>query len=621
MMCPAFLRVPGADAAQQQQQCQRVIQQLQKALQCERRQLRQLRAIHTAELGRRNELQALLLDSLQQAKQQYQQAQAAAASAAHPPPDAPWRQMPGSTHASHSSRYTSGSSSSHVHKAQTHMQRRRPASAAPSCGGSRLPQQAWVAADGSHGAAAAATAATGASNAASGGAGAGTAPPLRASTSTEQAEDGVLKGLWQYWRLLEQLLERACPDFVHAAQQLQHGQTATLQLHQQEQCSGADHQQDGQPAGMLWSQQPMGRQLSMDAPEALTVCGSAEGGDQEPLDMWAIHEDDGVSEAGETDSSHTASEQHVSSTAGKPEQQQQQQGEQVEACSVEQQQAVAWQQQQQEQWVSAGLQRRSAPGASCLAQQPASICSVGSHPHKPTTTPVAIAAISAAVAAVSTDYSRSAGPVCLPLASMSRPMMGSFPVRKLLHSGGSSSSSSQQRVQHAEGSLQRTQQHRRSETAAAASSSRRGTSTGHGGLAVRPISASVAAGGVGVGRTHSGLAGCSTWQSGSAMGLCQRGRGPTSSKQCDDGGRGLQQQQQLPRQHMPGKAGVPRSSGRHSSSSDGSGGVRGQTGCSSASAPVCSAAADGQEGLSICSWSSRDDKAAQQMLRAFLSSQ
>lgn len=55
----------------------RVIQKLQKLLESERRQLRQVRSQYMAELGRRNELQALLLDSIEQAKQQYRAAESA----------------------------------------------------------------------------------------------------------------------------------------------------------------------------------------------------------------------------------------------------------------------------------------------------------------------------------------------------------------------------------------------------------------------------------------------------------------------------------------------------------------------------------------------------------------
>ncbi|KAF6259269.1 hypothetical protein COO60DRAFT_1022916 [Scenedesmus sp. NREL 46B-D3] len=54
-----------------------VIQQLKKLLESERRQLRQARSCYTAELGRRTELQGLLLSSIQRAKQQHRAAEAA----------------------------------------------------------------------------------------------------------------------------------------------------------------------------------------------------------------------------------------------------------------------------------------------------------------------------------------------------------------------------------------------------------------------------------------------------------------------------------------------------------------------------------------------------------------
>jgi hypothetical protein len=103
------------------------------------------------------------------------------------------------------------------------------------------------------------------------------------------------------------------------------------------------------------------------------------------------------------------------------------------------------------------------------------------------------------------------------LGSMSGPVMGSFPVRKLLHSGSASASHGSHAAQHshqrepARGSkggicsisLHRVHsQHRRPESAAAASGSRASLGSGIGSLALRPGSAAVL---VGAGSQHSSI--------------------------------------------------------------------------------------------------------------------
>ena len=409
---------------QQQQQQQRESSQntplqLQKALQCERRQLRQLRAAYTGELGRRNELQTLLLDSIQQAKQQYRQAQAA-------------------------------------HAAQM-----RPATASSSA----KQQRPWSAARAAERPAHVTTA--------------GTAAAAAAGVALEEpvagADEGVLEP--QAWcklldellsrqQVLELLLHKACPDLVAAAQQLHHGQAPAApsqplrqaQRYQQadrdrqvaETSSAAEQEQDVQGLDSVLGGQPFDAQQ-----------GAAE--------MSEIHEDDGGSEAGSLHSSSSsqrsgAPDEDCWGTAALEEQQQQQgspwsdkQVQQQEAQRLPQQPYAGQQSGREREAVEAYQQQQLLQQASQVQQEPQARRSPPAVRQKAGSSSPPPHAVDAAGPPYQV-YRPPAG--VHTLGSMSGPVMGSFPVRKLLHNSSMNSHGSQH--------IQTQQQHRRPESVSAA---------------------------------------------------------------------------------------------------------------------------------------------------------
>lgn len=571
----------------QQQSSQHVIQQLQKALQCERKQLRQLRTAYTAELGRRNELQTLLLDSIQQAKQQHQQAKAAHAAASQADAEAA-----GGTCGQPDS--SGGRPSSKLSARPQH----RPLSAAP-CSGRQRP---WSAADTAAGHACLATAPADAAPA--GGwqqVGFAAGEPVL----DQQAWGKLLEDLLSRQRVLELLLQRACPDLVAAAQQLHQGQHASAAaaadagaIQQQQARDAAAESRVSQPLGQPVVQQP----AQDDGLQPFDV----EGGD-----MFMIEEDEGVSPASDNECEGCGSQSYVEQLGSdqqhnQPEpcgsggmherQQRQQQAQQLQRCQEEDQELVQQQQQQLpvQPWGSEPQQDPDPGQQQQHTESPPlrqTVAVAGSSPtHSRSTAP-------SAAAPSGPPYLVQRPPVgVVTLGSMSGPVMGSFPVRKLLHSGSSSSAShSSHAAQHSHqrkpsrgsdggicsssSSLQRVHsQHRRPETAAAASGSR--VALGLGSFAVRPGSATDTVGAAGLGSSHRAQHSSSALQH--SPGQIQQQAGGNSRPKEQHQHMGMRQQQ---------SGAVPAASG-----------------------------ADG--GLSIRSWGSPDGgRTAQLMLKSFLQGQ
>lgn len=612
----------------QQQSSEHVVQQqlVQVALRCERKQSRQLRAAYTAELGRRNELQTLLLDSIQQAKQQYKQAHAAHAAQAQAAADTAgvsWQQSGTAAGSSGSSRPGSRMQA---------RQHRRPASAAPYCGGSPKQRQAWsAAADNTAFTAGIGAAADGACEQTGAAAAAGIEGFL-----DQQAWGKLLNDLLSRQQVLELLLQNACPDLVAAAQQLHQGQAAAATaaagappafLHQQQE--RPEQQQQGRAGHML---QPLAEQSR----EEHDLCDIIEMQPVDiqaaPADMFMIQEDDGDSQTTDSQASdaeggmdqcdlaagNVGSAEHLGEQFGvelgdsqsgeaqhehdfeqQQHQHQQEEQEQEQLLPVQQQEQDLRQHLQQAQ-EPPQLQYRLLSHTRCSpTRQTAVSGSGGPPPHRCST------AGGASGGATGPPYDVHHPPAgVVTLASMSGPVLGCFPVRKLLHSAscGSNTHGSQHSHQRTairasdssscSSSLHKAQhgmlgQHRRPESAAATSGSRCsiGLGLGDGGLAVRPVSAAVTAGAISPSKHSRSRAAHGAWQHGAQQGPCdvtQQQRGGISRPQ---------QQQQPSRKQLHTPSGVAAGGGA-------------------------------SEGLSICSWGSPDGgKGAQLLLKTFLQGQ